>query len=88
VEWRLKEMGADTWTTDFTEDSESGSMMGIAKDESKWARILFINWIFHTRFKYYEHHKYFQKEGQTQGISYNYPGTHLNIKALSHARPW
>ncbi|KAF9784079.1 hypothetical protein BJ322DRAFT_893091 [Thelephora terrestris] len=86
VEWRLKEMGADTWTTDFTEDSESGSMMGIAKDESKWARILLVNRIFHTRFKYYEHHKYFREEGQIRGISYGYPGTHLNVEALSRAQ--
>ena len=84
VEWRLKEVDADTWITDLTEESES--MMGIAKEESKWARVLFINRIFHTSFKEYEHHKYFREEGEVRGITYGYPGTHLNAEALSSAQ--
>lgn len=84
VEWRLKEMSAEVWITDLTDESES--IMGIARDESKWARILFINRIFHTSFKEYEHHKYFREEGEVRGITYGNPGTHLNVEALSRAQ--
>ena len=84
VEWRLKEMGAEIWITDLADESES--MMGVAKDESKWARILFINRIFHTSFKYHEHHKYFREEGEIRGITYGYAGTHLNVEALSRGQ--
>ena len=84
VEWRLKEIDAEIWITDLTDESES--IMGIAKEESKWAKILFINRIFHTSFKEYEHHKYFRQEGEVRGITYGYPGTHLNAEALSRAQ--
>ena len=84
VEWRLREISAEIWVTDLTDESES--MTGIAKDESKWARVLFINRIFHTSFKDYEHHKYFREEGEVRGITYGNPGTHLNVEALSSAQ--
>lgn len=84
VEWRLNEINAEVWITDLTDESES--MMGIAKEESKWARILFINRIFHTSFREYEHHKYFRNEGEVRGITYGIPGTHLNAEALSSAQ--
>ena len=84
IEWRLREINAGIWITDLTDESESTT--GIAKDESKWAKVLFINRIFHTSFKEYEHHKYFREEGEVRGITYGHAGTHLNVEALSRAQ--
>lgn len=77
-------MGAEVWIVDLTEDSES--MADVAKEESKWARTLFINRVFHTSFRDHEHHRYFREEGEIRGITYGHPGTHLNVEALSRAQ--
>ena len=77
-------MSADIWVTDLSKDSES--MADVAEEESKWARVLFVNRIFHTNFKYHEHHKHFREEGEVRGITYGHPGTHLNVEALSRAQ--
>ena len=84
IEWRLKDLGADIWIKDLTEDSDS--VADLAKEESKWARTLFINRIFHSSFKAHEHHKHFREDGEVRGITYGHPATHLNVEALPRAQ--
>lgn len=84
VEWRLKEIPADTWVFDLADDSESTS--DSAREESKWARLLSIFRTFRESFKHEEHHKLFRDEGEIRGTNYGHPGTHLNVEALSRAQ--
>ncbi|KAF9652571.1 hypothetical protein BDM02DRAFT_2784109 [Thelephora ganbajun] len=84
VEWRLKEIPAEVWIPDLTEDSDL--MMDRAKEESKWNVILFIGRVFHTGFRNQEHYKLFREKGEIRGVTRGHPGTHLNVEALPRAQ--
>ena len=84
VEWRLKEIPAETWISDFEGDSDS--VVERARNESKWTLRMFIARIFHVGFQHQEHHKCFREQGEIRGITYGHPATHLNVEALSNAQ--
>ena len=82
VEWRLRDINAEIWMPDFTEDTES--MVGVIDEEPKWIRVMqFISRIFHRRRKY---RNCFRDEGEIRGVDYGHPRTHLNVEALSRAQ--
>ena len=84
VEWRLKEIPAETWVSDL--GHESDSLVERVEEESKRSLPLFIDRIFQVDFQHPEHHKYFRERGEIRGVAYGHPGTHLNIEALSNAQ--
>lgn len=84
VEWRLREINAETWMPDLTDDSES--TMGAAKVESKRIIMSFINRVFRIGYKHRDNSNYFRDEGEIRGITYGHPGTHLNVETLSRAQ--
>lgn len=84
VEWRVKEIPAEIWISDLEGDSDS--IAERAKVESKITIKPFIRRVFHVGFQNHEHHKYFREKGEIRGVTYGYPGTHLNIEALSNAQ--
>jgi potassium channel subfamily K len=86
VEWRLREIPAEVWVSDFEGDSDSA--VGSAEEESnsKWTLKLLIGRIFHIRFRDRELHKCFQAKGEIRGVTHGHPGTHLGVEALSPAQ--
>ena len=84
VEWRLREINAETWMPDLTEDSESTT--GITKEEPKRTALSFVTRTFHIGYKRQKDRNYFRDEGEIRGITYGHPETHLNVEALSRAQ--
>lgn len=84
VEWRLRDINAEIWVSDLTEDSESTA--DVTKEEPKRTVMLYISRVFHLGYKHREHGNYFRDEGEIRGITYGNPGTHLNVEALSRAQ--
>jgi potassium channel subfamily K len=85
VEWRLREINAETWMPDLAEDSESTIDTNL-KRESKRSITAFISRVFHFGYKNKKDRNHFRDEGEIRGVAYGHPGTHLNVETLPRAQ--
>ena len=86
VEWRLREINAETWMPDLAEDSESTIDPNLNQESNPSTITAFISRVFHAGYKDSKDRNYFRDEGEIRGVTYGHPGTHLNVETLSRAQ--